>query len=75
MRPLLLNAFSAADSMPVTNLLDSTDLSGTIVRGQPAKWMRFDPEPCLIPPDWSAGYTSIFALQQEEEGANTALSA
>ncbi len=21
----------------------------------------------LIPPDWSGGYTSIFALQQEEE--------
>ena len=26
-----------------------------------------DPRPCLIPPDWSGGYTSIFALQQEEE--------
>ena len=75
MRPLLLNAFSAADSMPVTNLLDSTTHSGAIVRGQPAKWMRFDPEPCLIPPDWSAGYTSIFSLQQEEDGANTLLSA
>jgi len=21
-----------------------------------------------VPPDWSKGYTSIFALQQEEEG-------
>jgi hypothetical protein len=24
----------------------------------------------LLPPDWSGGYTSIFALQQEEGWAN-----
>jgi hypothetical protein len=28
-----------------------------------------DPQPCLMPPDWSGGYTSIFALQQKEERA------
>ena len=26
-----------------------------------------DPRPCLLPPDWSGGCTSIFALQQEED--------
>ena len=26
-----------------------------------------DPRPCLLPPDWSGGYTSIFALQQQED--------
>lgn len=25
-----------------------------------------DPRPCPIPPDWSGGYTFIYALQQEE---------
>ena len=31
------------------------------------RFAHHDPRPCLIPPDWSRGYTSIFALQQEEE--------
>jgi hypothetical protein len=26
-----------------------------------------DPRPCLLPPDWSGGCTSIFALQQQED--------
>ena len=33
---------------------------------EPARWSHHDPRPCLMPPDWSGGYTSIFALQQEE---------
>jgi hypothetical protein len=37
------------------------------VRGKPARWARHDPRPCLLPPDWSGGYTSIFAVQQEED--------
>jgi len=32
-----------------------------------AQFAHHDPRPCLMPPDWSKGYTSIFALQQEEE--------
>ena len=39
----------------------------TIIRGQRAAWAHHDPRPCLIPPDWSGGYTSIFSLQQEED--------
>ena len=38
-----------------------------VVRGERARWAHHDPRPCLIPPDWSGGYTSIFALQQKEE--------
>ena len=37
-----------------------------VVRGQRARWAHHDPRPCLIPPDWSGGYTSLFALQQKE---------
>jgi len=37
------------------------------VRGQRARWAHHDPRPCMMPPDWSGGYTSIFAAQQEED--------
>jgi ectoine hydroxylase len=37
-----------------------------VLRGARARFAHHDPRPCLIPPDWSKGYTSIFALQQEE---------
>ena len=66
-RPLLLNVFSAADAFPYTANPLPSRFAGAIVRGKPARWAHHDPRPCLIPPDWSGGYTSLFALQQEEE--------
>ena len=66
-RPLLLNAYSAADAFPYTSPGITSPHLGDIVRGRPARWARHDPRPCLVPPDWSGGYTSIYALQQEEE--------
>ena len=52
---------------PPSFKVDSGPNSGqTIIRGKPAKWVHHDPRPCLLPPDWSGGYTSIFALQQAE---------
>lgn len=66
-RPLLLNAYSAADAFPYTyNPINSPQYTGTIVRGKEARWAYHDPRPCLIPPDWSEGYSSLYALQQEE---------
>ena len=66
-RPLLLNVYAAADAFPYThNPLDSK-YDQAIVRGQAVRWAHHDPRPCLVPPDWSGGYTSIFALQQEED--------
>jgi len=44
----------------------SSKYNQEIVRGKPVRWADHDPRPCLIPPDWSGGYSSIFALQQEE---------
>jgi hypothetical protein len=63
----LLYALSSADAFPYTGnpILSSKDQS--IIRGQRAQWAHHDPRPCLMPPDWSRGYTSIFALQQQEE--------
>ncbi len=65
-RPLLLNIYSSADAMPYTPVPTPSDYYQTIVRGKPARWAHHDDRPCQIPPDWSGGYTSIFALQQEE---------
>lgn len=65
-RPLLLFTFSSADAFPYTYNPLQSRYAGAIVRGKPARWARHDPRPCLVPPDWSGGYTSIFALQQQE---------
>jgi ectoine hydroxylase len=71
-RPLLLNVYSAADAFPYTFNPLNSDFAGRIVRGQPARQAHHDPRPCQVPPDWSGGYTSIFALQQEENRSDTA---
>jgi ectoine hydroxylase-related dioxygenase (phytanoyl-CoA dioxygenase family) len=65
-RPLFLCTYSAADAFTYTANPLASRYSGTVVRGRPARWARHDPRPCQVPPDWSGGYTSIFALQQEE---------
>lgn len=66
-RPLLLHTYAAADALPYTcNPLPSR-LAGKVVRGEPARWADHDPRPCQMPPDWSGGYTSLFAVQQNEE--------
>jgi ectoine hydroxylase len=66
-RPLLLNVYSSADAFPYTGNPLKSRYDQAIVRGKPALWSHHDPRPCLMPPDWSGGYTSIFALQQEEK--------
>jgi len=65
-RPLLLNAYASADAFPYTAHPQPTRNTGKVIRGQPARWAHHDPRPCLIPPDWSGGYESIFAAQDEE---------
>jgi ectoine hydroxylase len=65
-RPLLLNVYAAADAFPYTKNPLYSRYDQEIVRGSAVRWSHHDPRPCLMPPDWSAGYTSIFALQQEE---------
>jgi hypothetical protein len=65
-RPLLLNVYAAADAFPYTRNPLQSRYDQAIVRGHAARWAHHDPRPCLMPPDWSGGYTSIFALQQEE---------
>jgi len=65
-RPLLLNAMTSADAFPYTVNPIKPKHDQYILRGKRAQFAHHDPRPCLVPPDWSKGYTSIFALQQEE---------
>ena len=66
-RPLLLNTMTSADAFPNTVNPIKPKHDQFMLRGKRALFAHHDPRPCLVPPDWSKGYTSIFALQQEEE--------
>ena len=65
-RPLLLNCYASADAKPYTPHPDPSSHAYEIVRGEAVRWAEHDPRPCQIPPDWSGGYTSIFAAQAGE---------
>jgi phytanoyl-CoA dioxygenase PhyH len=65
-RPLFLNTLAAADAFAYTPNPIKSRYEHVHIRGRPARWAHHDPRPCLVPPDWSGGYTSIFALQQGE---------
>ena len=66
MRPLLINAYSSADALTITSHPAPCKEALQVVRGKRPEYAVFDSEPCPLPPDWSGGYTSIFAAQQEE---------
>ncbi len=67
-RPLLLNCYSSGDAKPYTPHPEPSTHTYELVRGNPVRWAQHDPRPCQIPPDWSGGYTSIFAAQSGEDG-------
>ena len=65
-RPLLLNCYTSADAKPYTPHPDPSANTYKVVRGEAVKWAYHDPRPCQIPPDWSGGYTEIYAAQAGE---------
>lgn len=66
-RPLLLNCYTSSDAKPYTAHPSPTQNTYKIVRGQRVIWAEHDPRPCQIPPDWTGGYSSIFAAQAGED--------
>jgi hypothetical protein len=68
-RPLLLFTMASADALPYTANPIKPEHAETVIRGKRAKQAHIDPRPCPLPPDWSKGYSSIFALQQKEASA------
>jgi len=67
-RPLLLNSYTSADAKAYMPHPQPSSHAYAVVRGKPARWASHDPRPCPLPPDWSGGYTSIFAAQAGEQG-------
>jgi len=68
-RPLLLNCYTSADAKPYTPHPQPTSNAYKVIRGEAVHWAEHDPRPCQIPPDWSGGYTSIYAAQAGEKEA------
>jgi len=66
-RPLLLHTYAAADALPLTPRSTRTKHEGHMIRGEPARWVEFDADPCQLPPDRSdqPGVT-IFSSQNRE---------
>jgi hypothetical protein len=68
-RPLLLFVLSAADAAPYTAQPLKSRYEQRIIRGKAASHVHHEPGRYRVPPDWSGGYTSIFAIQQREKAA------
>lgn len=66
-RPLLLNCYTSSDAKPYTAHPSPTSNTYKVVRGEHATWAEHDPRPCQIPPNWSGGYSSIYAAQAGED--------
>ncbi|MEM1300741.1 MAG: phytanoyl-CoA dioxygenase family protein [Pseudomonadota bacterium] len=66
-RPLLLNCYTSGDAKAYTPHPDPSAHAYQTVRGEVVRWAHHDPRPCQIPPDWSGGYTSIYAAQAGED--------
>jgi ectoine hydroxylase len=70
LRPLLLNVYSAADTLPFTPAPSPTKRTGVLVRGKEPLHVHMEPYPARLPPRWDqVGYRSIFAAQAAAQPA------
>ena len=60
-RPLLLPAYSSADSFPYTPNPLPSPRSGQVVRGKPARFASFDLRPCRVPPAMLAANKGVWS--------------
>ncbi|MEM7193391.1 MAG: phytanoyl-CoA dioxygenase family protein [Pseudomonadota bacterium] len=65
-RPALVITYAAADAMPYTAAAYPGSRYGTIVRGEEPTHIHHEHLSVPMPPDWSAGYTSIYEHQERE---------
>jgi ectoine hydroxylase len=65
-RRLLINAYSAADAVPLATDPTGSPRYGRLVRGTYPSVARRTAGDMPMPPDWSRGYTSIYELQSEK---------
>ncbi|HEX2828205.1 MAG TPA: phytanoyl-CoA dioxygenase family protein [Burkholderiales bacterium] len=70
LRPLLLNVYSSADTLPITPAPSPTKKTGVLVRGQEPLHVHWEPYEARLPPRWDqVGYRSIFAAQSVPQTA------
>lgn len=63
-RPLFLNVYSSADTLPITPAPSPTTRTGVLVRGEEPSHVHMEPYTARLPPRWDqVGYRSIFAAQ------------
>jgi ectoine hydroxylase len=67
-RRLLINAYSAADAIPLSADPTKTRFFGAIVRGRAPLSVRRTAGDIRLPPDFSKGYSSIYELQTQADG-------
>jgi ectoine hydroxylase-related dioxygenase (phytanoyl-CoA dioxygenase family) len=64
LRPLFLNVYSSADTLPITPAPTPTSRTGMLVRGHEPLHVHMEPYPAKLPPRWDqVGYRSIFSAQ------------
>ena len=64
MRPLFLNVYESADTLPITPAPAPTSRTGVLVRGAEPAHVHMEPYAAKLPPRWDqVGYRSIFAAQ------------
>ena len=68
-RPVLVITYSAADAIPYTAPAYPSSRYGLLVRGEEPGYAHHEELHVPMPPDWSDGYTSIFAHQEKEAQA------
>ena len=66
-RPMLVITYSAADAIPYTAAPYPSSHYGALVRGEQPSQAHHEELMMPLPPDWSAGYTSIFNHQEAAE--------
>ena len=64
--------YSSSDARPYTAFSYRSSHHLAVVRGEPARYAHHEAVRLPLPPDWSGGYTSIFADQQREARADRA---
>ena len=66
-RPVLVITYAAADAIPYTAAPYPSSHYGKIVRGKEPRFAHHEALSVPLPPDWSSGYTSIYAHQEETD--------
>ncbi len=67
MRTTFIVQYAAADAFAYTAPVIDSKHRNLMVRGEPARAARVEAGTVELPPDFSAGYTSIYSHQDEEE--------